>query len=142
MKPVIIAPLVALALAASGAGAYFWLTSGGGVEEAVITPSPTGVASSPTTGPTPTPALQTYRNEKYGYEVNYPEGWRVTSAYMETFAELTSNPRFTAVPEDYVVLTTLSEPEEQQFMEQASQEIGPALSPWYKFAPGQAVVIL
>jgi len=60
MKPLIIAPLVALALAAGSAGGYFWLTSGGGEEEVVVqttaTPTGTAVASAtPTASPSSTP---------------------------------------------------------------------------------------
>ncbi len=65
MKPAIVAPLVALALAGGGVGAYFWLSSGGGTEEATVaqpTPTPTATAAptvtptvTPTAEPTPTP---------------------------------------------------------------------------------------
>ncbi len=63
MKPVIVAPLVALALAGAAAGGYFWLSSGGGVEEAVVaqptaTPTPTPGQATPPASPTPTPAAQ------------------------------------------------------------------------------------
>ncbi len=49
MKPIILVPLIALALAGGSAGAYFWLSSEGSVEEAVIaqaTPTPTPAATS------------------------------------------------------------------------------------------------
>ena len=61
MKPVVLAPLVALALAAGGAGAYFWLTSGGSTEEAAVaqpTPTPTATtvpSLTATAAPSPTP---------------------------------------------------------------------------------------
>jgi len=62
MKPIVVAPLVALALAGGATGAYFWLSSGGGEEEAVRQPAaetPTPTAStaspSPTMAPTPLP---------------------------------------------------------------------------------------
>ena len=68
MKPVIIAPLVALALAAGGAGAYFWLTSGGSTEEVVRQPTPTPEASASATvepagtaTPSPAPEGQLWR---------------------------------------------------------------------------------
>jgi hypothetical protein len=71
MKPVVIAPLVALALAAGTAGAYFWVTSEGGEEEAAVaepTPTPTPAAEPsatpsavPTEAPTPAPEGQLYR---------------------------------------------------------------------------------
>jgi hypothetical protein len=61
MKPVVLVPLVALALAGGGVGAYFWLSSGGGVEEAVVaqptaTPTPTPPPSAIQPSPTPTTA--------------------------------------------------------------------------------------
>ena len=61
MKLIVLAPLVALALAGGSAGAYFWLSSEGRVEEATIaqaTPTPAPAAEAlPTATPTPTPAL-------------------------------------------------------------------------------------
>ncbi len=51
MKPIILAPLIALALAGSSAGAYFWLSSEGSVEEATVaqpTATPAPAADTPT----------------------------------------------------------------------------------------------
>ncbi len=48
MKPIILVPLIALALAGGSAGGYFWLSSEGSVEEAAV--------AQPTATPTPTPA--------------------------------------------------------------------------------------
>ena len=143
MKPVVLAPLVALALAAGGAGAYLWLTSGGSTAEAAVA-QPTATEAptlTPTAEPPPTPAVQTYRNEKYGYEVSYPEGWRLASAYMEKFAEVSSDPSITLVSEDVPVLTSVTEAAQRQFVEKASQEIGIALSPWFRFALGHSIRI-
>jgi|SRR3990170_6419142 len=82
MKPVVLAPLVALALAAGGAGAYFWLTSAGGTEEAAVAqPTPTEApALSPTAEPTPTPEPTpgapadwlTYVDPVLGFSLQYP----------------------------------------------------------------------
>ncbi len=158
MKPILVAPLIAVVLAGAGAGAYFAVAGAGSGDEAPATqptstpteqPSATPTpAAEPTPTPAPTavpatspPVQSAYRNAKYGYEVTLPVDWRLASAYMQQFAELTSNPRVTAVPEDHVVLTTLSESEEQQFIERASQEIGIALSPWFKFALGHSIRI-
>ena len=60
MKPVVVAPLVALALAAGGAGAYLWLSSGGSEQEVVAQPTSTPTATTvpsltPTAVPSPTP---------------------------------------------------------------------------------------
>jgi len=81
MKPVIIAPLVALALAGGGAGAYFWVTSGGAVEEAAVaqpthTPTPTATGAAAATS-TPTPTAEpgswaTYRDPVLGFSLDYP----------------------------------------------------------------------
>ncbi len=54
MKPIILVPLIALALAGSSAGGYFWLSSEGSVEEAAVA-QPTATPA-PTAEPTPTPA--------------------------------------------------------------------------------------
>jgi len=60
MKPIVLAPLIALALAGSSAGAYFLLTSDDQVEEGVVaqaTPTPTPVATSQETAePTQPPS--------------------------------------------------------------------------------------
>ncbi len=51
MKPIILVPLVALALAVGSAGAYFWLSSEGSVEETVIAqPTPTPEPTQPPSG--------------------------------------------------------------------------------------------
>ena len=59
MKPAIVAPLVALALAGGATGAYFWVTSSGGEEEVVRQPAaetPTPIPEpAPTATATPTP---------------------------------------------------------------------------------------
>lgn len=105
--------------------------------------TPTEDTPAPTPQETPTPALQTYRNDKYEYEISYPEGWRLADQYMQKFAELTSNPRFTAVPEDYVVFTSLSEIEEDAFIGEASQRPGgfTGLEPWLEFVLRTSVAI-
>lgn len=151
--PKLLLPLVALlAVGGSAAGAGVYLATRGETVEKVLPPAAVQASPTPTTAPTtiqasptptPTPALQTYRNEKYGYEVNYPAGWRLATAYMQKFADLTSNPRFTAVPEDYVVLTSLSENEEANFVQEAAQKPGglTGLEPWYEFAPGESIYI-
>ena len=63
MKPILIAPVVALALAGGSAGAYLWATSEGSVEEAAVaqpTPTPTAItvpSPTPTAAPSPSPTL-------------------------------------------------------------------------------------
>ncbi len=60
MKLIVLAPLIALALAGGSAGAYFWLTSEGSVEEATVAqPTAAPTAQTPTAEPaqeTPAPA--------------------------------------------------------------------------------------
>ena len=51
MKPIILAPLVALVLTGGSAGAYLWVTSEGSGEEATV--------AQPTSTPTPAPTEQT-----------------------------------------------------------------------------------
>ena len=103
-------------------------------ETPILTPSEE--TPGPTPQDTPTPALQTYRNEKYGYAVALPPGYRVASFFMERFAE-----RIAVVPEDYAVLTSLNEQEEEQAVDQASQESAIGLAPWYGFARGKSIHI-
>ena len=96
MKPVVIAPIVALALAAGGAGAYLWLTSGGSTEEIVAQPTPTPTsepngAAVPTATPTPTaeptaiiPAdWATYRDPELGFSFSHPAGLEVRDVSPE-----------------------------------------------------------
>src|SRR3990172_7439310 len=79
MKPVVLVPLVALALAGGVTGAYFWVTSGGGTEEAAVAqPTPTPEPA-PTATATPTPASTvepdswtTYRDPVLGFSLDYP----------------------------------------------------------------------
>jgi hypothetical protein len=52
MKPIVAAPIVALALAGAGTGVYFVATSGGEEETLVVQPTPT---AEPTVEATPTP---------------------------------------------------------------------------------------
>ena len=175
MKPILVAPLIAIVLAGAGVGAYLAVAGAGSGEEAVVaqaTPTPTPEAQAaaaiiPTPTPTPAPApsetpveagqkgggavdgetptstLQTYRNGKYGYTVTLPEGWRVASSFMEAFAQVRSDPRTTRVPEDWVVLTSLSQSEEQQFIDDALQRPGglTGLEPWLEFALLDSVAV-
>jgi len=91
MKPVIIVPIVALALAAGGAGAYFWLTSGGSEQEVVAQPTPTATTAptvTPTAEPTPTPEPSpgvpadwlTYTDAVLGFSLRYPPDWHLSPA--------------------------------------------------------------
>lgn len=89
MKPIVAAPIVALALAGAGAGAYFLATSGGGEEgtlvvQPTLTPEPSGTATAaPTVTPTPEPAgtrtavpppddWETYVDPELGFKLDYP----------------------------------------------------------------------
>src|SRR3972149_1502093 len=55
MKPIILAPIVALALTGGSAGAYLWVTSEGSVEEATVA-QPTATSTPPPAAVTPTAA--------------------------------------------------------------------------------------
>jgi hypothetical protein len=141
---------IAAALAVAGAtagGATYLLTRDDAVEEvppavqATATPDPTATETPAAPMPTPTAASQTYRNEKYGYEVAVPEGYRAASFFMEQFAQKISSPGLAIDPADYAVLTTLSEEEEQEAVEKAAHEPAIGLAPWFGFASGQAMHI-
>ncbi len=89
MKLIVLAPLIALALAGGSAGAYFWLTSEGSVEEATVaqptaTPTPTTVPTEPLGGvggdldlatvvpPLTTDGWLTYADPDFGFSIDYP----------------------------------------------------------------------
>jgi hypothetical protein len=98
MKPIFLAPLIAVVLAATGAGAYFAVAGAGSGEEApaahatatpTATPAPSqeptptpapAETSPPAETPTPTPAPTgwlTYTDATYGYSFEYPRDWFV-----------------------------------------------------------------
>jgi ABC-type glycerol-3-phosphate transport system substrate-binding protein len=105
------------------------------------TPSPGAAPAQVTPTPSPTATVQTYRNDRYGYEVAIPTGWRVATVYMDAFAEVLSYPGMAAVTDDYVLLTSLTEGEELAAVEQAFETVAIGLSPWFGFAEGNAVHI-
>jgi len=131
---------------------------GCGSTEDISSPSPTDLSATPTVSPLTTPArsetpdadtltptetaAQTiYRNEKYGYQVVLPPGWRVGEAYMQEMAERLSSPAKTIEPEDYVLLTSLTKEEELSAIEAAKTTVAIGLEPWFRFAEGQAIHI-
>ena len=85
MKPIVAAPIVALALAGAGTGAYFWATSEGGGDEVIVAqPTPNAVAtvsptSLPTSTATPEPDAATswplYADPEGLFTVRYPTSW-------------------------------------------------------------------
>ncbi len=105
MKPIILVPLIALALAGSSAGGYFWLSSEGSVEEAVIaqaTPTPTPAATGQETPstlaapaeesqlappPAQTPAVPDdsliYHDAEFGFSVDHPVDWAVAPVAID-----------------------------------------------------------
>jgi len=95
MKPVVIAPIVALALAAGGAGAYLWLTSGGSTEEIVAQPTPTPTsepngAAVPTATPTPTAepgSWATYRDPELGFSFPLPPELTISEESVDLFGK-------------------------------------------------------
>jgi uncharacterized protein YoaH (UPF0181 family) len=144
--------LIAAAAIASLALPAFLSACEDGAEEGATTTVPAGTPTATGGAPTPTPetaapvatptqALLTYRNNKYGYELSLPEGWRVASLFVERFAEVISDPEREIVAEDYVLLTSLSQEEEEQAVEQASEAMAIGLSPWFGFAAGESVHI-
>ena len=85
---------------------------------------------------------QVYRNEKYNYEVKFPEDWRIATEYMKTIAELTKDPKHTPTENDFVVITKLSLTKEKEFIKSAKREHGIALSPYFDFGLGKTITIL
>ena len=95
MKPIILVPLVALALAGSSAGAYFWLTSGGSVEEAVVAKPAADTVETPTSTPAPQGALPqpqptlepadwtTYVDPEQGLSFPHPQGLTVSEEFFD-----------------------------------------------------------
>lgn len=94
MKPIIAAPIVALAFAGLGTGTYFLATSGGGEEEAVVaqpTPTPTAEATAAPT-PTPSPAPEPtatpgdwslYADPELGFSFERPNNWALSEESVE-----------------------------------------------------------
>lgn len=81
----------------------------------------------------------TYTNEKYGYSVKYPNSWRLAQEYMEAMTSI-QTPNKDEV-EDYVVLTAISEVEEEEFIQYAREYEGIAARPWYDFGHGSSIII-
>jgi hypothetical protein len=154
--PKLLLPLIA-ALAVGGAaagGGLYLATRDAGVEEvsrppsALDTPEPSPTVANVET-PTPavsptatlTSALQTYRNEKYAYEVRTPAGYRLANSFIDAFTGVISNPSRAIEPEDYTVFTALSPEEEEQAVQEASQDDAIGLAAWFNFDAGRSVDI-
>jgi hypothetical protein len=60
---------------------------------------------------------------------------------MKQFAVLISNPRVPAVPEDNIVITSLTEEEERAAVQEASETVALGLAPWFGFGQGKSVRI-
>jgi len=105
MKPIFVAPLVALALAGGGVGAYFAVASEGTGEEAAVaeatpTPIPTSeptltvraqetlTPTAPTTAGTPTPdEWTTYVDAELGFSFPHPQGLTVSEQSFDFFGK-------------------------------------------------------
>lgn len=64
---------------------------------------------------------KTYQNEKYGYEISYPENYRMANSIMEKKGledeSIKEESREKYSIEDFVVITNLSVEEEQEYLE-------------------------
>jgi len=86
-----------------------------------------------------------YRNEKYGYEVKYPENWRLANSVIDWwYGEKLRYPRRKHPPvlEDWVMITNLSDEEEANYLEALNSYwgIGSALN-HVENADGRSITI-
>jgi hypothetical protein len=118
MKPIVAAPIVALALAGAGTGAYFLATSGG-EEEAVIaqpTPTPSAEATAdatpePTVTLTPEPSPDATAN----WKTYVDPGGLFTVRYPPTWFQSAGQAQFSSY--DLSSLTSVSRPPESATVE-------------------------
>ncbi len=150
-RPTLVAALLAAALA------VLLVACQGGGEEVLpshtptATPGPSATGATVTAGgsATATPATTTqgatsgevYRNAKRGYAVVIPPGWRVATAFMEEMAARLSSPGHQVDADDYVVITSWTDGQEQDAIEGARQATSIGLEPWFGFAAGEAIRI-
>jgi hypothetical protein len=118
--------------------------AGDGSNSSTVTTSP-GASATPTLGqstpsftPTPTPSATgtRYTNDKFGYSLELPDGWRVATQFMDAYGPLGAWPQGVGKSEDYAVLTSLSPAEESQFVLRAAAATPPYLTgiePWLEF---------
>lgn len=81
----------------------------------VVTATPTSSATSPpaaTESPPTTATPNVYANERFGYSIELPVGWRPASAYIDAFGATGAEPELGGKAEDYLVLTSLTTEEE------------------------------
>lgn len=98
------------------------LAAGCGDDESDSSPTPTVVTATPTSSATSTPTTtesptatatpNVYFNDRFGYSIELPEGWRPASAYMDAFGASRAEPEVGGKAEDYLVLTSLTTEEE------------------------------
>ncbi|HVO72220.1 MAG TPA: hypothetical protein VMT24_19350 [Aggregatilineaceae bacterium] len=105
-------------------------------DNATVSPSPTE-SSQPTQSAarTPTPS-GTYSDDRFGYTVELPQGWRAATAFMDAYGELHARPQGVGNSEDYAVLTDLSADDETEFVQRVASGTPTGLTgiePWLEF---------
>ena len=152
--PIIIGLSVVVAMLVLGYATFVKLELGEPIQEPEVNNNTADTTLTPDNISTPIPAPDddnseidtsnwlTYRNEKYGYEIKYPDDWRIATEYMRTIEDISSDPKNTSTENDFIVITKLSLTEEKEFLEFAEKERGIALSPYFNFGLGKTITML
>ena len=92
-------------------------------KESTISPFVEPKAIAPGTTPTELSEIDTsnwkiYRNEEYGFEIKYPESWRIAYSIMEWCSKVAADLGYTPNTDDWIMITNLIQEEEKEYLEE------------------------